>query len=366
MKPYGISIIFLITVLFVLTGCSSSAKETQKQTQGDTVTQPASGQPASGTVTEAVKEPDPEDYVLKEGTTETIDYDSKAIADNLIEENTVQKLYVYLPPTYLEGDKAYPVVYFLHGFGESPASFVRYSKSSLDPAFSRDSSKEFIVVAVEGTNSAGGSYYINSPVTGKWGDYTWEEVVTYIDSNYRTLANARSRGICGFSMGGFGALNLAFLHPEVYGATYAMSPGVLAPGKIGDALDSWRSDYLFLKAYSLAFAYNSTPPYETTPLRDGSDSDNALLERWEAGFGDWEEKLQAYQALKTPLQAIGLSYGINDSYGWIPEGTKYLSGLLDKAGIEHTLFSFEGGHAMPPNTMEDHLLPFFQASLSWE
>lgn len=75
-----------------------------------------------------------------------------------------------------------------------------------------------------------------------------------------------------------------------------------------------------LKSYSYAFAYNTSPPYDTLPLRDGSDADNTLLERWKSGYGKWQEKLDAYFALEKPLRAIGLCYGENDYYSWIPEG----------------------------------------------
>lgn len=373
MKQFFTTIILLTAIILGLTGCVNNSRESQKQIQGDAKKQSIGEQAVVNETNEEAtgensndQEDITEDYVLKDGTIETVDYDSKAIADNLIEEKTEQKLHIYLPPTYYESDKTYPVIYFLHGFGDSAVVFLRTAQSALDPAFSKDPSKEFIMVAVNGSNSAGGSYYVNSPVTGKWEDYTVKEVVPYIDSNYRTIATAQSRGICGFSMGGFAALNLAFLHPEVYGAVYAMSPGVLAPGKIGDALDTWKYDKVFLKAYSLAFAYNTTPPYEAIPLRDGSDTDNALLERWESGFGNWQEKLEAYLALDTPLRAIGLNYGISDSYSWIPEGTVYLSEILEEKGIEHILFSFQGGHILPPKVMTDHLLPFFQEALVWE
>lgn len=307
-----------------------------------------------------------EEIVVKEGTLERVEINSAAIGENKLDEKTEQKLHIYLPPTYQDAEKAYPVVYFLHGFGDSPSVFVRNVKKVLDPAFSKDPSKEFILVAVSGSNSAGGSYYVNSPITGNWEDYTVNEVVSYIDANYRTIAKAEARGICGFSMGGFAALNLAFRHPDVYSAVYAMSPGVLAPDEIETALDTWEGDQVFLKAYSMAFAYDENPPYTAIPSRDGSDADKLLLERWESGFGNWQEKLDAYLTKQTPLKAIGFCYGTNDGYVWIPEGTEYLSGLLDKEGIAYTMYSFTGGHILPPDFMKEQLLPFFNEALSYQ
>ena len=72
----------------------------------------------------------------------------------------------------------------------------------------------------------GGSFYVNSPVTGNWEDFITQDVVGYVDSHFRTLAQAESRGITGHSMGGFGALNIAMHRPDVFSAVYSMSPGL--------------------------------------------------------------------------------------------------------------------------------------------
>lgn len=59
-----------------------------------------------------------------------------------------------------------------------------------------------IVVGVNGANSLGGSFYVNSPVTGNWEDYLVNDVITYIDTNYRTLAKSSGRGLpCGHGTG---------------------------------------------------------------------------------------------------------------------------------------------------------------------
>lgn len=75
------------------------------------------------------------------------------------------------------------------------------------------------------------------------------DLVTYVDANYRTLPNAGARGIAGFSMGGFGAIDLAMRHPDVFGAVYALSAGLMAPNGLettqmfdddADVADFWR------------------------------------------------------------------------------------------------------------------------------
>jgi len=83
---------------------------------------------------------------------------------------------------------------------------------------------ELIIVAPNARNTYKHSFYVNSPVTGNWEDYVVEDVVGFIDANFRTIPTASSRGIAGHSGGGNGALYLAMRHPQVFASVYAMSP----------------------------------------------------------------------------------------------------------------------------------------------
>lgn len=289
----------------------------------------------------------------------TASIDSKCIEGNLIKASAKRNLCIYLPPSYYDSDKAYPVVYYLHGHGESVGSYVRSSKITLDNSF-KGGAKEFIFVGIDG----GTSYYVNSPVTGNWEDYFLTEIIPYVDANYRTIAKAESRGICGFSMGGFGSINLALKHPDVFCAVYSMSPGLLMDDGLGEAMDSWASDRGFLTDYSRAFAPDTAAEkLGDIPVLDGSEEDNIIIEKWMTGFGDLQEKMQAYIALGKPLKAIGFSYGTNDSYTWIPKGTQYFSDLLNENGITNTLFTFKGGHMQPIQGVTKLLIPFFNDNL---
>ena len=79
-------------------------------------------------------------------------------------------------------------------------------------------------------NKYEGSWYANSPVTGNWEDFLSQELVQYVDLEYRTLSERDHRGIAGYSMGGAGAWRLAVRHPEVYGSMCALSGGVPMEG----------------------------------------------------------------------------------------------------------------------------------------
>jgi pimeloyl-ACP methyl ester carboxylesterase len=293
--------------------------------------------------------------------TVTMDIESKCLEGNLAGASPERSLYIYLPPSYYEGEKAYPVVYYLHGHGEPAGVYMRQNRSRLDNAF-ESGAKEFIFVSIDG----GASYYVNSPVSGNWEDYILTEVIPTIDATYRTIPEAPSRGICGTSMGGFGSINLALRHPDVFCAVYSMSPGLLKDDGFEEAMGTWKSDTGFLRDYSQAFAPNPDAEHlGDIPTMDGSEEDNAIVDKWMTGFGDLQEKLDAYMALGVPLKAIGFSYGTNDSYAWIPKGTEYFSGLLKENGIDNSLLIFEGGHTQPPDSIKEVLVPFFSENLDY-
>jgi S-formylglutathione hydrolase FrmB len=104
----------------------------------------------------------------------------------------------------------------------------------MDDLIKQGKIKEMIVVIPNSLTFMLGSFYFNSTVRGNWEDYIVDDLVDYIDNNYRTISNANSRGIAGHSMGGFGALNLAMRHPDIYCATYGLSPGLFDKNGLKD------------------------------------------------------------------------------------------------------------------------------------
>lgn len=125
---------------------------------------------------------------------------------------------VVMPQQYFDDveDNKYPVLYLLHGADGCYNDWSR--KADLHRLADQ---YNVIIVCPDGQDS----WYFDSPIDPKmqFETYVSKELVAYIDSHYRTLANRYMRAITGLSMGGHGALFLAFRHPDVFWSCGSMS-----------------------------------------------------------------------------------------------------------------------------------------------
>jgi len=131
------------------------------------------------------------------------------------------KTCVIVPDNYKKSKKKFPVVYLLHGYSGNYATWVKSFKHVGEQV----DKYGFIVIGVDGNFS---SWYFDSPIDPdfKYETYIINELVPFVDKNYKTIANRESRAISGLSMGGHGALYLSFKHQDVFGAAGSMSGGV--------------------------------------------------------------------------------------------------------------------------------------------
>lgn len=127
---------------------------------------------------------------------------------------------VVITPDDYAGAKELPVVYLLHGYSGGYADWISRAKGFEKAA----DQYQLIIVCPDGNNS----WYWDSPIDPryKYETYVSKELVEWIDGKYKTIKSPKGRAITGLSMGGHGALFLAFRHQDVFGAAGSMSGGV--------------------------------------------------------------------------------------------------------------------------------------------
>lgn len=132
---------------------------------------------------------------------------------------------VYVPSGYDSGVQRYPVLYLLHGLGDNEQTlFNSGGWTLLDELRRQHKMGDFLIVVPEGRRS----FYVNS-VEGseRYSDFFLQEFIPQIESKYRIRAGRAGRAISGISMGGYGALRLAFAHPGLFSAVSAQSAALI-------------------------------------------------------------------------------------------------------------------------------------------
>jgi len=230
---------------------------------------------------------------------------------------------IYLPTPDAEG-RRYPVIYLLHGYGGGQHEWQRGGRiaETLDRMIAGGEIAPLIAVMPE----AGKSWYVDSARFGGPGDYATaiaRDLVAGIDAAYPTLADRRHRGIAGHSMGGHGALRLAFGHPGTFSAVGALSPGIWMPGGV-----SWISGPIGETAEERERWY---------PRTTGETFDMDTF-RAQSPFA----MLDDVSAMETP-PAVFLASG-DDDYWDLQDGTVEMYIELRRIGLEPELRVGDGGH----------------------
>ena len=129
---------------------------------------------------------------------------------------------VITPDSYAaSGTDRFPVVYALHGAG---GDHLRYSAEDRPLRMLADRHQVVVVVPDGGVTS----WWLDSPIDPAYQYETFvaKELVTYVDRNYRTLAQRGKRAIAGGSMGGHGACYIGIRHKDTFGAVGNIFGGV--------------------------------------------------------------------------------------------------------------------------------------------
>ena len=130
------------------------------------------------------------------------------------------KAVIVTPESYRSGSTSYKVIYLLHGYTGNYKDWIERAPN-LKPLADKE---QVIFVCPDGANS----WYIDSPIDKKsqYETYIANELVNWVDQNYRSVKSSKGRAITGLSMGGYGALYIAIKHTDIFGAAGSMSGGV--------------------------------------------------------------------------------------------------------------------------------------------
>jgi enterochelin esterase-like enzyme len=151
------------------------------------------------------------------------------------------KYSVLLPEDYYSSKKSYPVVYLLHGLGDSEYSWLEYGRISqqIDIAVKKKEIVPMIYVMPQGYRT----YYVND-YAGKFSyqDMFIKELIPHIDATYRTKADRNHRATLGYSMGGFGAYILPFKNPDIFSVSVPLSISVRTDDQYMTEESPWWDD----------------------------------------------------------------------------------------------------------------------------
>ncbi|MFK7741739.1 MAG: alpha/beta hydrolase [Planctomycetota bacterium] len=263
---------------------------------------------------------------LQNFTFEQDRYDSKAVGKRMLYG-------VYLPKEYdADKDKTYPLVIWLHGMWEDHMRFhQRGGAEVLDQAVTSGKLPPCIFITANGGRS---SMYVNRDKE-RWEDLISEDLLTHVSKTYRVSGTREQRAIMGVSMGGMGALRIAFKQPKLFGAVAAHSSAVFAedPEDLPPRLKKYAS------RLGLDAVFGN--PIEKEPWQKA----NPLC--------------IANRAEKEQLAKLNIYFdaGSADRYGFA-DGNTLLHDALDERKIEHTWRLIQGGGHSWGNNFQDKTLPY--------
>ncbi len=199
---------------------------------------------------------------------------------------------VYTPPGYMNDSERYPVLYLVHGAGDSYDSWtsVGHANLILDNLIAEGKARPMIVVMPFGhTPERPGS---NMLANTDFGDDLIKDLIPYVDGHFRTLADQPNRAMAGLSMGGAHTLRFGLTHPELFDHIGVFSMGLGLQGN------------------------NEAGAYETA---------NDV-------------------ALRTAAQDLDLVYYAMGKDDFLYGTVAPTRGMLEKYGIEHVYNESGGGH----------------------
>jgi enterochelin esterase-like enzyme len=160
------------------------------------------------------------------GDVATVNYQSKTLG-------RMRRMHIYFPPGYEQGTATYPVLYLLHGGGDSDDSWTSVGRANfiLDNLIAAGKAKPMIIVMPAGHVSTHmdmrsmGADVASDPFSND----LLNDVIPYVEHHYRVSADPPHRALAGLSMGGVQTLNVSLTHPGYFAYIGVFSSGWFSP-----------------------------------------------------------------------------------------------------------------------------------------
>jgi hypothetical protein len=313
------------------------------------------------------------------GALDSLVVHSELLEDNPLGDPARRPLYVYRSPGVAAGGaQSVPAIYVIQGYSGradewlNGVSFEPSMIERLDAMFSAGDCPDAVVVFVDAWTSRGGSQFLNSSATGRYLDYLCDEVVPFVDERYPTLSGREHRGLAGKSSGGYGAMVVPMLRPDVFGALASHAGDALfeccyqrefpvVARTLRDRFDgsyevfferlaeAERFDYgVFggpFEMYGYASAYSPDPERPGEALLPFSVQTGRLVpEVWEQWLvHDPVRMAPGHADALRSMRRIYLDAGRSDEY-FLDLGAQAFASELDQLGVEYSLDLFDGRH----------------------
>jgi S-formylglutathione hydrolase FrmB len=306
---------------------------------------------------------------------------STVLRDNPLGDPHERPLLVHVPPGYDdEPGRRYPTIFWLPGYtGHVGMAFNRAPLRQaypelIDAVFAGGDVPPAIVVYFDAWTSLGGSQHLDSPATGRYHTYLCEEVVPWVDANYRTIPDRDHRAIAGKSTGGYAAMVTPLMRPDLFGALathagdalfetgyraelpqrfrmlrteYAGSYDKFLADLRSRLVGTKPSDLELLEVYAYAAAYSAD---EDGTVRLPFDEIGAIVpEVWQRWLA-WDPVVMAaqpeYAEALGSMRALWIEAGNRDEYH-LDAGAAAFRRAASAAGVPDNRIHFElfdGGH----------------------
>ena len=314
---------------------------------------------------------------------------ARHLENNRLGDPADRYLSVLLPRSYHRSKtKRYPVAYLLHGFGGSAWSWANDFSTAAGPQWqsfihSADEfmkgrkCREMILAMPDGWNKWGCSQWVDSGINGNYARYVADDVVNFVDRNYRTVPERSQRMVAGVSSGGIGAFHVGGGNPDVFGAVGIRSADIYfevthVPWLAALVNASWPQGFAgplpgngtSWYCYGLAAAYSpnarKAPYYCDLPIRFPTGE---LIEKtWQKWL--YFDPIIAYERYVPAFRRMHVftDCGSKDE-NLFHLGHRILHERLQKARVKHVYEEFDGTHGNRNNERTLRTLEWFSSVL---